>query len=54
MAVEKLHSASQPLQKNQVYNWFDKYKPKEQAKIHILSSSVKRKSINPVRRFIEK
>jgi len=54
MSMEKLHSAKQPLQKDQVYNWFDRYKPREQAKVHILSSDVKRKSINPVMRFIEK
>ncbi len=54
MSVEKLHSVSQPLQKDQVYNWFDRYKPKEQAKVHILSSNVKRKSNSLMKRFIER
>lgn len=54
MSVEKLHSMKQPLRKDQVYNWYDRYKPKEQAKVHILSNNVQRRPINLIKRFIEK
>ena len=54
MSVEKLHSKDQPLQKDQVYNWYDRYKPKEQAKVHLLSNSARRKPVSLIKRFIEK
>ncbi|MBT3136871.1 exodeoxyribonuclease VII large subunit [Alteromonas sp. ALT199] len=44
MSVEKLRNIAIPLQKNQMYNWFDRYKPQEQQKIHILNSGKEEKS----------
>jgi len=44
VSVEKLFDVATPLQKNQMYNWFDRYKSKEQQKVYILSSEVESKS----------
>jgi len=44
VSVEKLFNVAIPLQKNQMYNWFDRYKPKEQQKVYILSSDIEQKS----------
>ena len=38
VSVEKLVEVAKPLQKNQMYNWFDRYKSKEQQKVYILNS----------------
>ncbi|AXT40832.1 exodeoxyribonuclease VII large subunit [Alteromonas sp. BL110] len=43
MSVEKLFKNTSPLQKNQIYNWFDRYKPQEQQKIYILSSDIEKR-----------
>nr|WP_233095146.1 exodeoxyribonuclease VII large subunit [Alteromonas sp. IB21] len=39
-----MFNVATPLQKNQMYNWFDRYKSKEQQKVYILSSDTERKS----------
>ena len=59
MSVEKLFDTKSELQKNQMYNWFDKYKPREQQKVYILNCEpqektrlrtplVRRRSLNEV------
>ncbi|MFZ8198199.1 exodeoxyribonuclease VII large subunit [Alteromonas portus] len=45
MSVEKLFKNASPLQKNQMYNWYDRYKPQEQQKVYILSSEMEQKPI---------
>lgn len=43
VSVEKLVKVASPLQKNQMYNWFDRYKPKEQQKVYILTAKTEEK-----------
>jgi hypothetical protein len=43
VSVEKLDKVASPLQKNQMYNWFDRYKPKEQQKVYILTAKTEEK-----------
>lgn len=43
LSVEKLFKSTSPLQKNQIYNWFDRYKPEEQQKVYILSSEFEKR-----------
>ena len=45
LSVEKLFKNASPLQKNQMYNWFDRYKPQEQQKVYILSSEMEQRPI---------
>ncbi|TKB03575.1 exodeoxyribonuclease VII large subunit [Alteromonas portus] len=45
MSVEKLFKNASPLQKNQMYNWYDRYKPQEQQKVYILSSEMEQRTI---------
>ncbi|WP_334021171.1 exodeoxyribonuclease VII large subunit [Alteromonas sp. S015] len=57
MSVEKLVEVAKPLQKNQMYNWFDRYKSKEQQKVYILNSKPEetaRLSLSLVKRLTER
>ena len=44
MSVEKMFNKTTPLQKNQMYNWFDRYKPQGKQTLYILSDDIEKKS----------
>ena len=44
LSVEKLFNNASPLQKNQMYNWFDRYKPQDKQKVYILGSDIEKRS----------
>ncbi|AEA97194.2 exodeoxyribonuclease VII large subunit [Alteromonas mediterranea MED64] len=53
MSVVKSYNHTSSLQKNQVYNWYDRYKPKQQLKTYVLSDNVKPKA-TPKTSFIKR
>jgi hypothetical protein len=53
MSVRRLHQSTTPLKKNQVYNWFDRYKPQSETKIYTIRNDVKPKE-SFVQRFVKR
>ena len=46
MSVVKSYNHTSSLQKNQVYNWYDRYKPKQQLKTYLLKKYLKTSTNN--------
>jgi hypothetical protein len=52
MSVNKNEEVSAPLKKNQVYNWFDRYKTTEETRVYTLTHNAYTKP-SLVKRFIK-
>ncbi|GFD90255.1 hypothetical protein KUL152_24810 [Tenacibaculum sp. KUL152] len=53
MSVRRLYQSTTPLKKDQVYNWFDRYKPQSETKIYTIRNDVKPKE-SFVQRFVRR